>query len=86
MAIGHILPEFAFWTASGHLVLVAVLGGIGGVAGPFIGSLFLEVLHTLAVGVTDAWNLIIGVALIGVIFFLPSGLYGLIRRRSGEPA
>jgi len=86
MAIGHILPEFAFWTASGHLVLVAVLGGIGGVAGPFIGSLFLEVLHTVAVGVTDAWNLIIGVALIGVIFFLPSGLYGLIRRRSGEPA
>lgn len=86
MAIGHILPEFAFWTASGHLVLVAVLGGIGGVAGPFIGSLFLEVLHTLAVGVTDAWNLIIGVALIGVIFFLPSGLYGLLRRRSGEPA
>ncbi|MGX1789927.1 branched-chain amino acid ABC transporter permease [Bosea sp. NPDC055332] len=86
MAIGHILPEFAFWTASGHLVLVAVLGGIGGVAGPLIGSLFLEVLHTLAVGVTDAWNLIIGVALIGVIFFLPSGLYGLIRRRSGKPA
>lgn len=86
MAIGHILPEFAFWTASGHLVLVAVLGGIGGVAGPFIGSLFLEVLHTVAVGVTDAWNLIIGVALIGVIFFLPSGLYGLLRRRSGEPA
>jgi ABC-type branched-subunit amino acid transport system permease subunit len=86
LAIGHILPEFAFWTASGHLVLVAVLGGIGGVAGPFIGSLFLEVLHTVAVGVTDAWNLIIGVALIGVIFFLPSGLYGLLRRRSGEPA
>ncbi len=86
LAIGHILPEFAFWTASGHLVLVAVLGGIGGVAGPFIGSLFLEVLHTVAVGVTDAWNLIIGVALIGVIFFLPSGLYGLIRRRNGEPA
>ena len=86
MAIGHILPEFAFWTASGHLVLVAVLGGIGGVAGPFIGSLFLEVLHTVAVGVTDAWNLIIGVALIGVIFFLPAGLYGLVGRRRGEPA
>jgi branched-chain amino acid transport system permease protein len=86
LAIGHILPEFAFWTASGHLVLVAVLGGIGGVAGPFIGSLFLEVLHTVAVGVTDAWNLIIGIALIGIIFFLPSGLYGVIRRRRGEPA
>jgi ABC-type branched-subunit amino acid transport system permease subunit len=84
MAIGHILPEFAFWTQSGHLVLVAVLGGIGGVSGPFIGSIFLEILHTFAVGVTDAWNMIIGVALILVIFFLPSGLYGLLRRKPGD--
>lgn len=79
-AIGHILPEFTFWTASGQLVLVAVLGGVGGVAGPFIGALFLEILHTVAVGVTDAWNLITGVVLIGVIFFMPAGLYGLLRR------
>jgi len=83
-AIGHVLPEFAFWTASGHLVLVAVLGGIGAVAGPFIGSLFLELLHSAVVSVTDAWSLIIGVALISVIFFLPSGLYGLMRRRTED--
>lgn len=85
MAIGHVVPEFAFWTESGHIVLVAVLGGIGGVAGPFIGSIFLEVVHTIAVGLAaDAWNLITGVALIAVIVFLPRGLYGLLdaRRRT----
>lgn len=85
MAIGHVVPEFAFWTESGHIVLVAVLGGIGGVAGPFIGSIFLEVVHTVAVGfAADAWNLITGVALIAVIVFLPRGLYGLLdtRRRT----
>lgn len=83
-AVGHVLPEFAFWTASGHLVLVAVLGGVGSVAGPFIGSLFLELLHSAVVGLTDAWNLITGVALIAVIFLLPSGLQGLMRRRAGD--
>lgn len=79
-AIGRVVPEFAFWTASGHLVLIAVLGGIGGVPGAFIGALFLELLHTTAVTVTDAWNLIVGAALIIVIVFMPKGLYGLFER------
>ncbi len=80
-AVGHILPDFAYWTESAHFVLVAVLGGIGGGAGPFIGSFFLELLHSASINITDAWNLITGIALIVVIVFLPSGLYGLIRRR-----
>lgn len=83
MAVGHVLPEMAFWTESGHLVLVAVLGGIGGVAGPFIGAIFLELVHTIAAGYTDAWSMIVGAALLFVIFFLPSGLYGLINRKRG---
>jgi branched-chain amino acid transport system permease protein len=79
-AVGHVLPEMSYWTVSGQLVLIAVLGGIGGVPGPFVGAVFFEVLHTLAVGyVAEAWNLIIGAALIAVIFFLPGGLYSLVQ-------
>jgi ABC-type branched-subunit amino acid transport system permease subunit len=78
IAIGHVVPEMAYWTGSGHLVLVAVLGGIGGVLGPFIGSVFLEMVHTFATGyAAESWNLIVGLALLLVIFFLPQGLYGL---------
>ena len=80
-AVGRVVPEFAFWTASGHLVLVAVLGGIGGVPGAFLGALFLELLHSAAVTVTDAWNLIMGMALIIVIMFMPQGFYGLFARK-----
>jgi branched-chain amino acid transport system permease protein len=79
-AVGHVLPEMSYWTVSGQLVLIAVLGGIGGVPGPFVGAVFFEVVHTFAVGyVAEAWNLIIGVALIAVIFFLPGGLYSLVQ-------
>ena len=81
LSIGHVLPEFAYWTESGHLILTAVLGGIGGVAGPFLGSFFLDIVHTAAVGVTDAWNMIVGAALLLVIFFLPRGLHGLFSRQ-----
>jgi branched-chain amino acid transport system permease protein len=83
-AIGRVVPEFAFWTASGHLVLIAVLGGIGGVPGAFIGALFLELLHSAAVTVTDAWNLIVGMTLIVVIMFLPQGFYGLLSRKEAS--
>jgi ABC-type branched-subunit amino acid transport system permease subunit len=83
-AVGHVLPEMSYWTVSGQLVLIAVLGGIGGVPGPFVGAVFFEVVHTLAVGyVAEAWNLIIGVALIAVIFFLPGGLYSLVQALPG---
>ena len=85
LAIGHVLPEFAFWTQSGQLVLTAVLGGISGIAGPFLGAVFLEGVHTLAVGaVADAWNLIVGAVLLVVIFFLPRGLFGLIEKIAGH--
>ncbi|WP_411780194.1 branched-chain amino acid ABC transporter permease [Bradyrhizobium sp. UFLA01-814] len=83
-AIGRVVPDFAFWTASGHLVLIAVLGGIGGVPGAFIGALFLELLHSAAVTVTDAWNLIVGMALIIVIMFMPQGIYGLFARKEAS--
>jgi ABC-type branched-subunit amino acid transport system permease subunit len=79
-AVGHVLPEMSYWTVSGQLVLIAVLGGIGGVLGPFMGAIFFEVVHTLAVGhMAEAWNLIIGLTLIAVIFFLPGGLYSLVQ-------
>lgn len=80
-AIGRVVPDFAFWTSSGHLVLIAVLGGIGGVPGAFIGALFLELLHSAAVTVTDSWNLIMGMTLIIVIMFMPQGIYGLFARK-----
>jgi branched-chain amino acid transport system permease protein len=83
-AIGRVVPDFAFWTASGHLVLIAVLGGIGGVSGAFIGALFLELLHTVAATVTDAWNLLVGVALIAVIMFMPRGFYGIVARKEAS--
>lgn len=80
IAIGHVVPELSYWTVSGQLVLIAVLGGIGGVPGAFIGAFFLELVRTFAVGVAaDAWNAIIGISLLTVIFFLPNGLYGVIQ-------
>jgi branched-chain amino acid transport system permease protein len=81
VAIGHVVPELSYWTFSGQLVLIAVLGGITGVPGAFIGAFFFELVQTFAADYApDAWNAIVGAALLIVIFFLPQGLYGLLLR------
>jgi len=81
IAIGHVVPELSYWTLSGQLVVIAVLGGIRGAPGAFVGAFFLELVRTFAVGIAaDAWNAIIGIALLIVIFFLPEGLYGVLQR------
>jgi branched-chain amino acid transport system permease protein len=38
----------AYWTTSGGFVFVALLGGTGHVAAPFIGSILLELVRTYA--------------------------------------
>lgn len=89
MTIGHVLPEMSYWTQSGDLLLMAVLGGVSGAAGPFVGAIFLGLVHTAATAYAKQfWNLITGAALIIVIFFLPTGLYGigarLFSRKAGS--
>ncbi len=83
-AIGHVVPELSYWTVSGQLVLIAVLGGVGAVPGAFVGAFFLELVRTLAVGAAaEVWNAIVGISLLIVIFVLPEGLYGLLHRLEG---
>lgn len=78
IVIGRVLPHMSYWTESGALLVMAVIGGAGGVAGPFVGSFFVTLIHAAASSYgIDLWNLVTGIALLIVIFFLPEGLYGL---------
>jgi branched-chain amino acid transport system permease protein len=54
------------------------------VIGPLIGTLFMTYLIDWASGVTSAYMLIAGAALIGLTLFLPGGIAGEVRRRWGR--
>jgi branched-chain amino acid transport system permease protein len=76
----HVTPALAYWTASGELVFIAVLGGGGSVFGPFLGALAYELTRTYAAAlVADAWQMILGTVLLVVILFAPGGLWGMGR-------
>ncbi|MFN3208216.1 MAG: branched-chain amino acid ABC transporter permease [Roseovarius sp.] len=62
-------------------LLYVLLGGAGTVVGPFVGTLFMFYLIDLSSGVTSAYMLIAGVALVLLTLFAPQGLTGELRRR-----
>jgi branched-chain amino acid transport system permease protein len=85
MTVGHIDPTMAFWTTSGEFIFIAILGGIGSVLAPFLGALVFGIIHTVAFANSpNTWQMMIGIALIGVILLLPDGLWSLVSRLKGQ--
>lgn len=85
----HVTPALAYWTASGELVFIAILGGAGSVLGAFLGAVVYELTRVYAAAnLADAWQLILGAVLLLVILFAPGGLVGMIQglRRRGRVA
>lgn len=82
MTTRHVTPLLAYWTSSGELVFIAILGGAGGVLGPFMGAAAFELVRVYAAAaVADAWQMILGGVLLLVILFAPGGLWGILASR-----
>ena len=81
-------PELAYWTHSGNLVFMAVLGGSGTFAGPAIGALVFVVLQDFVMAITQYWRFVMGGVLVLLVIFMPQGLAGtiefLLARRDGD--
>ena len=83
LAMGHVDPETAYWTTSGEFDFVAILGGTGNVLAPFLAAAIFEGLRTLASQYApNVWQMLLGLAMLAIIMFLPGGLWTLVRRRS----
>lgn len=84
LAAGHVDPTMAYWTISGEFVFIAILGGTGHVAAPFIAALIFTLVRTYAVELApNAWQMILGIVLLLIILFLPKGIWSLFERRKG---
>ena len=81
LLFGYVGATFASVQYSIFPLLWVLLGGAGTVLGPFIGTLFMFYLIDLSSGVTSAYMLVAGVALVLLTLFAPQGLAGEIRNR-----
>lgn len=84
----YIDPPISYSIAlSVEMLLVSIVGGLGTVFGPLIGSVVLHVVNEVARHFIDTPGLsliVYGVILIFIISYLPNGLIGLFRRSRGK--
>ena len=81
MSLGHIEPNFSFWTTSGEFVFVAILAGWHSVVAVFVASTVLEVVRSFSSSYfPNTWQLALGIFLLLVIRFLPKGIGSLWQR------
>jgi branched-chain amino acid transport system permease protein len=76
-------PLLAYWTHSGNLVFMLVLGGFGNFFGPLLGSFVFIFLQDAIMSITPYWRFVFGVILAVVVIFFPRGLAGLVSRPGG---
>ena len=87
--IGLADPELVYWTQSGQLVFMAVLGGFSSFFGPIIGALTFTLLQDQLQSLTQYWRFVLGAILALIVIGFPEGIAGLaadLRRRIARRA
>jgi len=75
-------PAVMYWTRSGDLMVMVILGGMGSLFGPVIGAIVYLLLEEALSQVTEYWALIMGPLLLLIVLFGRGGIMGLLGRLS----
>lgn len=78
---GYVGASFAAVPYSIFPLIWVLLGGAGTVLGPLVGTAFMVYLIDFASGLTDAYMLAVGLALVILVLFARKGIMGLVRSR-----
>jgi branched-chain amino acid transport system permease protein len=63
--------------ASGAVLLMTYIGGIGSFAGPIVGAVVFTFLQSMLSDYTGMWLLYLGILFLATVLFVPTGLAGL---------
>jgi len=83
---GNVDPTLVYWTHSGNIVFMTLLGGFASFFGPVVGAFVFIYLQNWVMSVVPYWRLIFGAILAVIVIFAPEGLMGLLVRRRPAPA
>ena len=70
-----------YWSTSGQVVIMTLLGGAGTFFGPFVGAATYLVLADRLSIFIEFWPLVIGVIFMAFVLFLPRGIWGTLTER-----
>lgn len=75
-------PKLIEWTQSGTLMVMVILGGVGYHYGGAIGALVMLVLEEVISSYTIYWQLPVGLILLAIVLWAPTGICGAFGRRA----
>jgi len=78
---GNVDPTLAYWTHSGNIVFMVLLGGFASFFGPLLGAFVFIFLQDTVMSVFPYWRLVFGAVLAVLVIFAPGGLMGLFAGR-----
>ena len=73
-------PAVMYWTRSGDLMVMVILGGMGSLFGPVIGTIAFLLLEEFLSQITEYWAMILGPMLLLIVLFGRGGIMGLLGR------
>jgi branched-chain amino acid transport system permease protein len=71
-------PAAMYWTRSGDLMVMVILGGMGSLFGPVIGTIAFLLLEEFLSQITEYWAMILGPMLLLIVLFGRGGIMGLL--------
>jgi branched-chain amino acid transport system permease protein len=80
---GFISSDAVYWTASGDILIMTMLGGAGTLIGPPIGAAVFLLMKNVVSSYSEHWLSIIGVAFICCVMFFPGGIWGTLQKLRG---
>ncbi len=72
-------PQSAFWTQSGDVMIMVLLGGVHSFVGPILGAATLYLLESTIRQYTEYGSLVLGVILLVIVLVMPEGLIGAFK-------
>lgn len=77
---GFVAPDLFGFEISTKAVVVSLVGGIGTLLGPLVGSVIITFLESVVGSYTERHLFVLGAIFVVFVMFLPDGLLGLARR------
>lgn len=81
----HAAPESLYYTVSGQVMMMVIIGGSGTLVGPILGAALVRLLPSFASTYIDRWQTLMGLIFIAFVLYAPRGIVGIrgfYRRRS----
>lgn len=73
----HVSPDTLYWTVSGQLLVMVIIGGNGTLVGPILGAAVLSLFPHLTSSAIERWQTLEGILFILFVLYAPKGIVGL---------